>query len=193
MKCEVIRDLLPLYVDGCVSEESKALVEEHLNICKECRAICDEMREEIPESEALPPLKKNSKVQLFKASVLQSVLLFVSFALIVLGVTFESVTPLGADNGMWAFALIVPVTGFMLSLANWYFVKIYSSKKVFALFSMIITFLFIAAGYTWGYFHYGAGVLSVSLPYILSVALSAVLVASSYILSRVYARLVGKE
>ena len=33
MKCEVIRDLLPLYSDGVCSEESRRLTEEHLAQC----------------------------------------------------------------------------------------------------------------------------------------------------------------
>ena len=40
MKCEVIRDLLPLYVDGVASEESRALIEEHLNTCEGSREYC---------------------------------------------------------------------------------------------------------------------------------------------------------
>jgi hypothetical protein len=35
--CNVIRDLLPLYYDGVCSEESKALVEDHLPSCEACR------------------------------------------------------------------------------------------------------------------------------------------------------------
>ena len=30
MKCEIIRDLLPLYADGLASEESVRVIEEHL-------------------------------------------------------------------------------------------------------------------------------------------------------------------
>ena len=37
MKCEIIRDLIPLYLDDVCSEESKKLVEDHLSECKECR------------------------------------------------------------------------------------------------------------------------------------------------------------
>ena len=37
MKCEVVRDLLPLYVDGVVSEESRKMIEEHLEECDDCR------------------------------------------------------------------------------------------------------------------------------------------------------------
>lgn len=37
IKCKVIEDLLPLYVDGLTSNESNQMVEEHLNTCHECR------------------------------------------------------------------------------------------------------------------------------------------------------------
>ena len=37
--CDVVRDLLPLYVDSVCSEESRALVEEHTASCPECAKI----------------------------------------------------------------------------------------------------------------------------------------------------------
>ena len=36
-KCNVIRDLLPLYADKVCSEDSKEMVEEHLAECQECK------------------------------------------------------------------------------------------------------------------------------------------------------------
>ena len=38
MECEIIRDLMPLYLDDCCSEGSRRLVREHLRQCPECRA-----------------------------------------------------------------------------------------------------------------------------------------------------------
>ena len=38
----------------------------------------------------------------------------------------KAATPEGAANGLWAFAVIVPVTGFLLSLVNWYFIRVYT-------------------------------------------------------------------
>ena len=38
LKCCVVRDLLPLYTDDVVSEDTHALVENHLVNCEECRA-----------------------------------------------------------------------------------------------------------------------------------------------------------
>lgn len=43
--CNMIRDLLPLYIDDVCSEESKTAVEEHLAECGECRKIYASMKE----------------------------------------------------------------------------------------------------------------------------------------------------
>ena len=42
--CNVIRDLLPLYVDDCLSEESRQIVASHLEECWDCRQSLIEMR-----------------------------------------------------------------------------------------------------------------------------------------------------
>lgn len=36
--CDIIRDLLPLYIDEVCSAGSRALVEEHLQNCRACKA-----------------------------------------------------------------------------------------------------------------------------------------------------------
>ncbi|MBQ8508376.1 MAG: zf-HC2 domain-containing protein [Clostridia bacterium] len=41
--CDVIRDLLPLYVDGVCSDASRALVEAHLVECEDCRRLFEAM------------------------------------------------------------------------------------------------------------------------------------------------------
>lgn len=53
MKCEVVRDLLPLYDEKLCSEESAALVEEHLKTCDACRSLLEKLpKAEIVEAEA---------------------------------------------------------------------------------------------------------------------------------------------
>ena len=44
--CNIIEDLLPLYVDDMVSEDSRKLVEEHLKECPACRKMQEEMMRE---------------------------------------------------------------------------------------------------------------------------------------------------
>ena len=49
IKCEVVRDLLPLYVDGVASEESCTLIEEHLKECEDCKEYLKLLQEDIPD------------------------------------------------------------------------------------------------------------------------------------------------
>ena len=66
MKCDIIRDLLPLYCDGLCSEASKQEIEAHVAQCQECRACLTEMKEEAP----VPSLSQESETE---ARVLQGV------------------------------------------------------------------------------------------------------------------------
>lgn len=43
--CGMIQDLLPLYLDGVCSEESKKAIEEHLSNCSECKQFLKTMQE----------------------------------------------------------------------------------------------------------------------------------------------------
>ncbi|HEL0567311.1 TPA: zf-HC2 domain-containing protein [Streptococcus equi subsp. zooepidemicus] len=44
--CEVILDLLPLYVDNAISDSGREIVEEHLKECEECRELLEEIKAE---------------------------------------------------------------------------------------------------------------------------------------------------
>ena len=48
MKCEIIKDLLPSFIDELTSEVSNEAVEEHLAECESCRAYYEEMKEQAP-------------------------------------------------------------------------------------------------------------------------------------------------
>lgn len=55
ISCNVIQDIMPLYVDEIVSEDTKKLVEEHLKECEDCRKEMEKMRAKI----ILPNKKKS--------------------------------------------------------------------------------------------------------------------------------------
>ena len=44
IKCSVIQDLLPLYVDEVVSDDTKSLVNEHLLTCERCKHEYEQMK-----------------------------------------------------------------------------------------------------------------------------------------------------
>ncbi len=47
MKCEIIRDLFPSYIDGLTSEQSNEEIQKHLETCPACKSILNEMKIEI--------------------------------------------------------------------------------------------------------------------------------------------------
>lgn len=61
--CGIIDDLLPLYVDGACSEESKAAIEAHLASCKACREKLERMQSETVASETV---KSSGKITVAK-------------------------------------------------------------------------------------------------------------------------------
>lgn len=193
MNCNVIRDLLPLYVDDCCTQESSNLVQEHLDSCKSCQRVYTAMKTptKSPMQNKTPALKMH-RINDWKASLLQSILLFFSFGLIALGVMLEAATPEGLSNGLWAYALVVPATANLFSLANWYFIRLYKNRRVFSNCTALITLLLAAGGYTWALIHYQFAIWLSPLV-ITGIVLSIIFVVMSKILSGWYARLLGRE
>ena len=154
MDCNVIRDLIPLYIDDCCSKESANIVKEHIDRCPQCKELYENMKtsSDIAPTASVPATL--SKINDWRASALQSVLLFVSFAIITIGVALEAATPSGLMNGYWAVSLVIPATGFLLSLANWYFVRFYKSRKSFSNCSLLVTLGITVCAYIWAGFHY---------------------------------------
>ena len=64
ISCDIIKDILPLYLDGVVSNATKEMVEEHLGSCDSCRKEAEILKQDI-----LLPSTKN--IQLSEARVLK--------------------------------------------------------------------------------------------------------------------------
>lgn len=94
MKCEIIRDLLPLYIDGLTSKEGNQEIEKHLKNCEECQKYYQEMtgdidnfsvitNEEIEDVNLIKKIKKKNRKKALGifvgAFVLSGVLMGVSF------------------------------------------------------------------------------------------------------------------
>lgn len=210
MECNVVKDLIPLYIDDCCSEESAKLVKEHLESCPGCKEYYESISAPCVITPVFSAPKKISKINEWKASILQAVLLFASFAIITVGVALENDTPYGYMNGFWALSLVVPTTGFLLSLANWYFIRLYKSRKSFSNCSMIAAIVITAGAYIWTWSHYEINFFELfsgvrfeefakMLPEAaflyggLGIALTVVLSVLSRFLSGKYAAMLGKE
>ncbi len=44
IKCKIVQDLLPLYIDEVVSQDTKEMVDEHLQHCEECKKEYETMK-----------------------------------------------------------------------------------------------------------------------------------------------------
>lgn len=88
--CSLIQDLLPLYHDGVCSEESRAIVEQHLAACSACKdkyaALCQGEELPVPPADPASELKKAASLQAVKRKIRQKQLLAAGIALVLLAV-----------------------------------------------------------------------------------------------------------
>lgn len=80
--CDVVKDLLPLYIDDILSDGSKALVEEHIETCEKCKKDLEYYSRNIvlPMDTDIKPFKKISyKFKLQKTSIALLVSIIVLF------------------------------------------------------------------------------------------------------------------
>lgn len=90
MKCKIVRDLLPSYIDGLTSQESNQAVEEHLSWCEECREYFEAMREETNPKEAVLLDTKVLEAQIRPFKKLRRVVFGILAAVCILGILLES-------------------------------------------------------------------------------------------------------
>jgi len=63
LRCRKIRELLPWFVNGTLSEEERVLVERHLRRCRRCRTEVEELQEmKLKLGETLDKLKPSARL-----------------------------------------------------------------------------------------------------------------------------------
>ena len=108
-ECAIVKDLLPLYIEDMVSEETKLFINEHLKECEDCRNELDILKSEalistpeiISENEMRPFRKAAKKLnrQLYGFSYMLIILF------ILLGFSYT------AEEKMMYNSLIMPLVG----------------------------------------------------------------------------------
>ena len=81
--CNVIKDILPLYLENMLSDDSRAMIEEHIEQCQECLTYLNEMKtvNGIPiDTDTSPLLKIKSTLRKKK---IQTVIFTIMFSIIV--------------------------------------------------------------------------------------------------------------
>lgn len=81
LPCAVTRDLLPLYEENLVEEETKSLIEEHLAECGDCRKKLSEMKapsqDPVDTARPLQNLKKQLRKKRLYAAALAALCVFI--------------------------------------------------------------------------------------------------------------------
>ncbi|WP_241494708.1 zf-HC2 domain-containing protein [Bacillus coahuilensis] len=92
ISCNMIRDLLPLYVEDLASQDTRDLVEEHIASCENCKKRLEEMRtfEEPPVDTDIAPLRNLQNT--LRKKKLQTIILSVMVTLVFAVVTIAYLT-----------------------------------------------------------------------------------------------------
>lgn len=87
VSCEIIRDLLPSYINDLCSEESKDLINEHVRECENCNEVLTKLEIESKNQNLKERITEKSSVKLFKRvrnrMLLKSVLFIVIAAALI--------------------------------------------------------------------------------------------------------------
>ena len=109
ISCGIIEDLIPLYKENLCSDESRALVEEHISECESCRALAESVEPpqvaELSDDDEQKPFRKvNRKL---KSSRLKVIILSVLLAVIVLPLLYLTAGQMFRWNGAISFETII--------------------------------------------------------------------------------------
>ena len=134
-QCEIVQDLLPLYVDRACSGASEEMIKEHLETCSECNAVyqqmCSHISEDILKKEKDGIIKRHERTEKKKRrrktifTVLVSVM--ICFAVIFVCVSLKPITiDYGASEVYSQEDMDAAVSLIKNKIASWDGCKLYS-------------------------------------------------------------------
>ena len=90
INCNVTRDLLPLYIDDVVSQDSRILVKEHLESCEACRNEAEKMNEalKIPIDSVIEEAEAGALIQIRKMLRTRRFWTIIATIVVVIGLWF---------------------------------------------------------------------------------------------------------
>lgn len=131
ISCEIIKDLLPNYIDNVLSNEGQEIVEEHLNNCDSCRQEYEILKFSI-EIDTVDATKINylKKINLKLLITIISLLVVTVISSMLLTFYTESNFDEGIMTLLFSmFAFILIIVKFALPLVGLVFSSIYLKNK----------------------------------------------------------------
>lgn len=97
MKCCIVKDLLPNYIDGLTSKETNTEIEKHLADCVECHLIYEQMSSKLPE-EIKPEEKDIDFLKKMKARMRQNYTFVIISTCVVILYLLVVISGMGVDR-----------------------------------------------------------------------------------------------
>ena len=111
-KCNIVKDLLPLYVEDVTSQDSNKIIEEHLKECEECKKHYEELKdgsfiEELKEEQVNEENHKKTMKTIKKKIILGKLFFALISAIVVIITLFSTysymnnkIVPIQYDNNI---------------------------------------------------------------------------------------------
>lgn len=85
LDCDIVRDLLPLYHDGVVSETTRGAVEQHLSGCDGCRNELKELESDLPGEEVSESVTRSKFADMMRTQKKKRILWTGISAILIIG------------------------------------------------------------------------------------------------------------
>lgn len=112
--CEMIKALLPMYIEGECNDEVKVTIENHLSTCSECQKEYEAMTAEIipmpiglPEAEQINPFKKIKQLNRRK-----NIIIIVTLTIVIIAAAIFTVKYMEFKNGITVYCHRNPISVF---------------------------------------------------------------------------------
>lgn len=131
LNCEIVKDLIPSYVDGICSQSSREAVEEHVEECAECRASMETLRRTVIGGNKINQSELNHMKKVKQHFIRKSVLIVGALALVqlLIGDTFYSFE-LWYRNGLYYVIFPLIALGIYALISDYHMKPVMNRRRV---------------------------------------------------------------
>lgn len=81
--CKIIQDLLPLFIQGLICDESIRTINEHLNKCDKCKQVYEALSEDLSMEDSLILMSANFSYSKLQKKIISIIYSMIGITLIV--------------------------------------------------------------------------------------------------------------
>ncbi|WP_171038262.1 zf-HC2 domain-containing protein [Aquibacillus sediminis] len=143
-KCDIVKDLIPIYVENLTSEDSNQFVKEHLNSCEDCKNYIKNVKRDLPNMDSLDIGAEKNDQKLIKGikSKINNMMLIAVLIGVLVGI-YGSMMFLNI-NEFQSILMIYPIATFFIGLLSFIlFKKLWIGPSVTLLGGIISVLIFM--------------------------------------------------